>query len=185
MIHKESAIEERRTLLKENGRDKSVENAASQTHWFVHKNVILGPISLLGETAQRIHTYSLVKEGKVDGEPAYVVAITPIEKTTAGLYGNAWIRKRDGAVFRLEWEPSSLGNHEIAERFSQKLGYTPKLTLTAEFQFEKNGLRFPNEYDVTEAYAGLRTNKGNILTQTTVTYKDYKFFKVETAVDIR
>jgi hypothetical protein len=69
--------------------------------------------------------------------------------------------------------------------FSRKIGHEPVIVFVSEYGFEKNGLRFPNFYEVTEAYNGANTGWGDIVSKTTVTYKDYKFFQVETAVDIR
>jgi hypothetical protein len=121
----------------------------------------------------------------VAGEPALVIEAAPREKTGAGLFGKAWVRERDGAVLRIEWAPGSMENYAAIEEFSRQIGRAAKIAFVSEYGFEKNGLRFPNSYDVTESYVGLRTTWGFVFSRTTVTYKDYKFFQVETAVDIR
>ena len=185
LIHQGPEIKEKRTLLKENGKDVVLENAELRTHRFGHKNLVTSPATLLGESAQRIHAYSVGKEENVDDERALVVDIEPLAKTESGNFGKAWVRERDGAILRIEWAPSSLGNYENIERFSREIGCPPRITLSAEFKFEKNGLRFPSKYEATEAYAGLITTKGNILSRTAVTYSDYKFFRVETDVNIK
>ena len=71
------------------------------------------------------------------------------------------------------------------ELFSRQIDKISMIGFASEYGFEKNGLRFPNLYEVTEAYKGLKTSWGIVFSKTTVTYKDYKFFQVETAVDIR
>ncbi len=185
LIRQSGTTQERRTLIMENGEKRKNENAELKTTRFSHRNVFLGPIGLLGENAQTKHTYHLVKEGQVDGEPVLVIEATPREKTASSLFGKAWVRTRDGAVLRIEWEPASMENYAAIEQFSGRIGKTPQITFVSEYGFEKNGLRFPNVYDVTEAYKGLATTWGNVFSKTTVTYKDYKFFQVETAVDIR
>jgi hypothetical protein len=185
LIRQSGTTQEKRTLIAENGEKRKDENAELKTTRFRHRNVFLGPIGLLGERAQAKHTYQFVKEGMVDGEPALVIEATPREKTGTDLFGKAWVRARDGAVVRIEWEPASMENYAAIEQFSDRIGKTPQITFVSEYGFEKNGLRFPNVYDVTEAYKGLATTWGNVFSKTTVTYKDYKFFQVETAVDIR
>ena len=51
----------------------------------------------------------------------------------------------------------------------------------AEYALEKNGIRFPSKYSVTETYV---FPNGRKFTRTVidVTYEDYKFFTVETEV---
>ncbi len=176
---------EKRALLMEDGEKRREENVELRPTRFIHKNLVIGPIGLFGAAAQALHSYTFVKEGKVDDEPALVVEATPQKKTAASIYGKAWLRKKDGAVLRIEWEPTSIDEYEKIVQFSVKIGYRPKLVFLSEYGFEKNGLRFPNSYEVIESYVGLATTWGNVFSKTTVTYKDYKFFQVETAVEIR
>jgi hypothetical protein len=63
-----------------------------------------------------------------------------------------------------------------------EFGYMPTLSFISEYQFEKNGLRFPNLYSVTEAYVGLQTDKVNMFSEVMAIYVNYKFFIDETAV---
>jgi VWFA-related protein len=185
LIRGESGTQEKRTLLKENGDKKHEENAGLKTKRFSHARVVLGPIGLLGERAQASHTYGLVKESRMDGDPIWVIEVTPAASSAASLFGRAWVRKKDGAVLRIEWEPSSMENYaEIAE-IGRRFKCVPQILFTSEYGFEKNGLRFPNSYAVVESYKGLRTAWGAAISRTAVKYKDYKFFQVETAVDIR
>jgi hypothetical protein len=79
----------------------------------------------------------------------------------------------------------SINDYEKVVQFSAKIGYRAKLTFQSEYGFEKNGLRFPNSHEVIESYVGLSTTWGNAFSKMNVIYKDYKFFQVETAVDIR
>ncbi len=185
LIRKDGTTQERRTLVRENGEKRQEVNAELKTTRFIHRNVLLGPIGLLSEKAQLRHTYRFVKEDRMDGDTIVVIEATPREKTGASLFGKAWIRKRDGAVVRIEWEPSSMENYAAIEEFALQVHVIPKIAFASEYGFEKSGLRFPNVYEVTEAYTGLRTSWKNVLSKTTVTYKDYKFFQVETAVDFR
>jgi hypothetical protein len=177
--------QEKRTLLEENGMKKNEDQAELKTSRFVHRNVFLGPIGLLGEWAQARHKYEFVKEGEVAGEPAIIIKATPLERKAGDLFGKAWVRRQDGAVLRIEWEPTSMENYDAIEKFSRQIGHEARIVFVSEYSFEKNGLRFPNLYEVTEEYVGIGLDWGDIVSRTTVTYKDYRFFQVETAVDIR
>jgi len=183
LIRREGKAEETRTLLKENGRSKHEENAKLATARFSHSNVILGPVGLLGEAAQRLHEYGIVKETEMDGEAVAILDVRPKGETPTSLFGRAWVRRRDGAVLKIEWVPASLGNYEEILKFARQHSAVPRISFASEYGFEKNGLRFPNGYSVTEAY--LFAGKTVLVSITEVSYKDYKFFLVRTEVRVK
>ena len=76
-----------------------------------------------------------------------------------------------------------MGNYEMIASFAQLNNARPKIIFTSEYAFEKNGLRFPNQYGVTEAY--IVGGKNIILSKTEVAYRDYKFFLVRTEVKVK
>jgi len=55
------------------------------------------------------------------------------------------------------------------------------MTLVSEYKVEKNGIRFSSRYFIEEAYIG-KKGKKFISSETTVIYRDYKFFTVETEI---
>ena len=57
----------------------------------------------------------------------------------------------------------------------------PRLTQISEYGFEKNGIRFPSRYSLREEYIS-RRGKPFLRSETSVIYRDYKFFTVETEV---
>jgi hypothetical protein len=185
LIRTGGQTQEKRTLLMEDGEKRKEENVELRPTRFSHRNLVLGPLGLFGGPAQASYVYTFVKEGKVDGEPAIVVEVIPKKDTDATLSGKAWLREKDGAVLRIEWAPLSIADYGKVVQFSAQIGYRAKLTFQSEYGFEKKGLRFPNSHEVIESYVGLSTTWGNVFSKTNVTYKDYKFFQVETAVDIR
>ena len=180
LIRREGKAEETRTLIKENGRAKNEEHARLATSRFSHSNVILGPIGLLGAAAQRLHNYRIVKELEMDGEAVAVFEVQPDSEDVSSLYGRAWVRRRDGAVLKIEWTPASLGNYQEILKFARQRSAVPRISFASEYGFEKNGLRFPSGYSVTEAY--VIAGKTLTVSATDVSYKDYKFFQVQTEV---
>ncbi len=180
LIRQAGQAEERRILLKEDGRAKREEDAKLATFRFDHSFVVLGPVGLLGEDAQKIHDYGIVKEFETDGEAVVLVDIRPKGETAASLYGKALVRRRDGAVLKIDWEPASMGNYEKIAQLAKESNARPKISFTSEYGFEKNGLRFPSSYGVTEDYVLQGTLRK--LSKTDVSYKDYKFFLVRTEV---
>lgn len=180
LIRQEGQAEERRILLKENGRAKRKENAKLTTFRFDHSFIVLGPVGILGEAAQKIHEYGIVKELDMDGEAVVVVDARPKGQEAESLYGRAWVRRRDGAVLKIEWEPASMGNYEVIARAARQVNGRPKIEFGSEYGFEKNGLRFPSVYEVMESY--IISGKTYRLSKTDVSYKAYKFFLVRTEV---
>ena len=111
-----------------------------------------------------------------------VIQATPIPNMkTSNLYGRIWVREDDFSIVKIEWEQESIQNYELIEEFAKKLLAKPALEFLAEYAFEKNGIRFPSKCTITEAYQ--RKREGRFTrSKTTITYKDYKFFTVETEV---
>jgi len=182
LIRRGGGFQESRTLLEEDGKTRHVENARLDTARFEHSNVILGPVGLLGDDAQRIHYYRVVKEMEMEGEPTVILDARPKGENPSSLFGKAWVRIRDGAVLKIEWEPTSIGNYRKIEEFSHAINAHPKIMFLSEYAFEKNGLRFPSAYRVVESYLGIASAAKLTLSRTDVVYKDYKFFLVETEI---
>jgi VWFA-related protein len=182
LVRRGGGFQESRVLVEENGSRKRVENARLATARFEHSDVLLGPVGLLGEEAQRLHSYAVAKEVDLEGEPGVILDVQPKGEAEGSLYGKAWVRIRDGAVLKIEWAPASMGNYRKIEDFARAIGAKPKLAFTSEYAVEKNGLRFPSAYGVTESYSGIPGRTRLTLSKTDVVYTDYKFFQVETEV---
>lgn len=183
VVRKEGWAVETRTLLEEDQKPKRVENAALQTSRFFHKFIVLGPAGLFSEDAQRRHDYVIAKETEVDREPILVIDVRPKAPDASSLYGKAWVRPRDGAILKVEWEPASMGNYADLEAFAKAHKASPRIRFASEYALEKNGLRFPRSYEVSESY--LISGRTVRLSLTTVAYKDYRFFEVKVRSEVQ
>lgn len=182
LIRKDQKISEKRKLLEFNGKKYNEENARLLTK-FHHKYIITGPIGLLSSYWQMFHDYRIVKEGRFKGDKVYIIeAISKPGYTFSHLIGKIWVRKNDFNVMKIEWDQDGIEGYEIIEETAKELRLIPKITLTAEYAFEKKGIRFPSKYQIIERY-GRKRKRGSItFTKIMVEYKDYKFFTVETNV---
>ncbi len=182
LIRKENRIQERRILLKENGKERKEEDAQLKTKRFEHKHIVFGPLGLLSVQSQRNFDYKIVKEEGYKGEKVYVLEINPKPSIEIeALFGRAWVRKNDFSILKIEWNPISMGNYKRIEESAKELEAEPKITFVSEYEYEKNNIRFPSKYFVKEVYTNPiwgRFNKSEV----EVIYKDYKFFTVETEV---
>jgi len=183
LVRSDGQASETRILLEENGKPRHEERAELKTDRFGHKLVVYGPVGLLGETAQGLHDYIVVRETEMEGEPVLIVNVRPKGLDASSLYGRAWVRPRDGAVLKIEWEPASMGNYAAIESVARDMRAKAKITFTSEYGVEKNGLRFPSAYEVVESYrAPSRTITAS---RTSVEYKDYRFFEVKVRTEVR
>ncbi len=182
---KSGGITETRVLLEENGRKVEEKDASLKTRVFIYKYVVMGPVGLLGREEQENFDFSVVKETTLKKQPVLIIQAAP-KSGTAGnvLYGKVWVRKSDAGILRIEWQPESMGNYEGIEEIARELGMKPRLSFVSEYDFEKNGIRFPSRYEIEEAYSS-KVRAPLVRSKTEVTYDAYKFFTVETGVAIR
>lgn len=185
LIRKNGRISESRTLIEENGKKKKEKNAPLKTHFFTHRYVVFGPVGLLSKKAQSKHQYQIDKETTWKGHKVIIIKASPRpEISNEGLFGKVWVNKKDHTVLKIEWNQQSMGNYQKIVETAEHFKAEPRITFTSEYEFEKNGIRFPSKYSVKEEY--IRHRGGNILSSlTTVEYKNYKFFVVETDVRFR
>lgn len=182
MIRKNNQIRDRRILLEENGNKKHEEDALLKTKRYKHHDIIFGPIGLLAELWQSQYDYKIIQRKRFKGDKVVIIEATPNDKkTTSHPYGKVWIREGDFCIVKIEWDQRSLGNLDVLEDDAKRFNSTPEVKIYAEYAFEKNGIRFPSKYNIVETYYRERVRyltRSRILT----TYKDYKFFTVESAV---
>lgn len=183
-IRKGTEVTERRDLMEKNGKKISREDAVPETKHFKFRDILFGASQLLGEGALPRHDYQIVKDDKIKGEPVVVIACAP-KAEFAGkiLAGRASVRAGDGAVLRIDWDPASFGAYSEVLAVAEKFKMDPAVKSFTEFGMEKNGVRFPSR-DVTEEAYGTGRFKF-IRSTTSIQYKGYKFFTVETETGIR
>ncbi len=182
LIRKGNSLDEQRILIKENGQEKNDLDAQLKTKRFYHKFIVFGPIGLLSRKQQKNYEYKILKNITYKKEKTVILEASPkFPQEYNALYGKIWIRKKDFAIVKIEWNQESLGNFEEIEKIAKGLNAKPRITFISEFGFEKNKIRFPNKYSVEEVYI-LRVGLRLLRSKTTVVYDSYKFFTVDTEV---
>jgi hypothetical protein len=183
LIRKGASLEEKRVLLKENNKKRNEPGAVLKTKLYKHQCLVFGPVGLLGESWQPKHTYAYLGEEKVNGEKTFLIEATPTGPSEPGLvYGKAWIRQKDFAIVKIEWDQRSLGDYYKAEQTAQAIGAdaVPEISIVGHFGIEKKGIRFLDRVVIREDY---RSPRGSFrVSEATVRYVDYRFFVVETEV---
>lgn len=183
LIRKGDTIEEKRTLLREGKEPRNEPDAALKTKIYKHKYLVFGPGGFFSEYWRPKHSYTLLGEEDVEGETAYIIEAAPAGPEEPGLiYGKAWVRKRDFAIVKIEWDQRSLGNYGKILATAKAIGRQaePQVSVVGYYGVEKNGIRFPDRLVIREDY---RSTKGiHRYSEATVRYEDYRFFIVETEV---
>jgi len=183
LIRKGNSTDEQRILIEENGQEKNDKDAQLKTKRFQHEFIVFEPIVLLSQEQQKNYNYKILKNLNYKKEKAVILEALPkFPGEFNSVYGKIWIRKKDFAILKIEWEQESLENFEIIEKLAERINATPLITVISEFGFEKNKIRFPNKYSVEEMYISRRGGRRSLRSETTVVYDNYKFFIVDTKV---
>lgn len=178
-------ITETRTLVKENGHSVLEKNAPLKTHVFSYQFIIMGPVAMLGRDRQNLFDFKIIKETTLRKERAIIIQATPKPGWHGDiLSGKIWVRKSDAGVLKIEWLPESIGHYARVLDLAKQIGANAHLTLTTEFAFEHNGVRFPSHYKIEEMYL-FSTRPPLVFSMTEVTSAGYKYFTVETGVAVR
>ena len=184
-IRKDNQTKEKRNLIAVNGRKTNIQDSLLQTVMFRYENVLFGPVGLLSESWQALYNYRIIGEDTVGIERAVVIEATPGQEFVEPYcYGRIWVKEDDGSVLKIVWDQRSLRNYRMIEESAKSHDAEPQITAFSEYGREKNGLRFPSRNYSEQAY--ISSDKRKIVNaRISVVYKKYKFFTVETEVDIK
>ncbi len=179
------SIRENRTLLEENGKKTNEPNAMLKTSVFAYGNALFGPVGLFGHRFLPTYDYKIARKDKIRGRPVVIIDVKPKQDApeARNLYGKAWIDAATFDILKIEWSEKRVGQYDIFRQRGAKFKREPRITLVSEFNAEKNGIRFPSRLIIEEAYVG-NLGRAFVRSETTVTYKDFKFFTVATESQI-
>jgi hypothetical protein len=95
--------------------------------------------------------------------------------------GRVWVDENDYSVLRIEMDKRSISDEWKIDERALMYESEPLVMMTCEYDIEKNGVRFPSRFSIEECYvnpSGQRFVRARI----SVTYRNYKYFTVETNV---
>ena len=183
LIKKGEKIEESRILLKENGKKKNEENAPLKTKRFYSKRSVYGPVGLLGKEQQSKYDYKIIKEQTIKKRKTYVIEVIPkINIEGNPNFGKVWVDKEDFSVLKIEIKQESLAGFEKIKQESKEQKIIPIITTTHDYFVEKNGIRFPSMTNCLEVHVARIRGKRTKISETRITYDNYRFFTVDTKI---
>lgn len=182
LIRKGGEIKESRILIEEDFQRKFEKDVALKTSVFTFNKFLFGPIAVLSTENHHYYDYQIIKEEMWEDEKVVLLEANPKPSLTQNIIsGKIWVRERDFTILKMECNQKSIANFWILEERAKRYKADPEITTVAEYGLEKNAIRFPSRCFIEEAY---RNKKGRkfVRSETTVVYKNYKFFTVETEI---
>lgn len=178
MIKKGGKKEEKRTLLKENKKEKHEENAELKIQRFKAKYLVYGPIGFLSSSWQNHFNYEIVGTEDIEGRKTIIISASPKKQREENYYsGKIWVAENDFSILKIEWDPKYIKGYE--EEVSSAAGTLERtLNWVVYYEVEKNGVRFPSRQLIEEIYKTIEGNQHPKYT-VSVVYDNYKFFIVE------
>jgi hypothetical protein len=185
LIRNADKTEETRTLIEKDGRRCREKGARLGTLHFRFENVVYGPVDLLKRAHQPHFNYSFVQEEPKPKEGTIIIQAVPDpSEQEYRPFGKIWVRESDFAILKIEYDRRSLQSLYARSQEQTQDKDETQFELTAEFDVEKNGIRFPSRLLFEEAAVG-KSGKKNVRSRAEITYKDYKFFTVTVDVDYK
>lgn len=175
----EDEAQERRILVKKDGKKKRREDAQLETAYYKHEKVLFGPVGLLNTYWQRFYDYKIIGNEIIHGEKTIIIeAIPALKRGHNTLFGKVWVTDGDFSIVKIEWNPKSVQSIQSINMIAALYKETPRIVFVSEFNKERSGIRFPTRFFIEEAYVNEKGNKF-VRLHTDVTYKDYQFFNVQ------
>ena len=187
-------VQERRTLLEENGEKRHKENADLPTLRYSGRNLVFGPVGFLSRYWQTYFNYEITGWEPLDGKTAVIIRAMPkSESQDNNNHGRVWVDASTFQILRIELEPQIVQGSKVDLRESNRVGreiaddtlganFHRQLVWTVDYGVEKKGVLFPSRQTISEFYSsdtGFKILKRAVSFE----YTDYKYFTVE--VDVR
>jgi TonB family protein len=186
LIRRFGDIEERRIVLKDNGRKITDRVDLLTDERYSTLSPIVSMLKLLDKDHQPLFNYRILKEEKVSGKEAYVMEAIPKLGDADGVRSaKAWVDKAGFQILKCEIEGVPLDGYDDVLNDAVLLNVKPFFLRTYEFRVEKSGLMFPDRTKVLIEYPSVRPNSRETKSKIELNYKDFKFFTVESEGEIK
>ncbi len=185
LIRKEGIIKENRILMEKDGKKAILENVPHAEKLSYNLKPILVPIQILGIEQRSKFSFRLADEEKINGKSAYVLKANLRPENQGNIKrGKIWVDKSDFRIVKIEVEAEFLPGYEhiLTECYLYYL--KPHFKSTHYYDIDKNGILFPSKSEIRVKYSGFLRNERKLKSEAKISYRDYKFFTVETNHEI-
>ncbi len=186
MIRRFEEIKERRIVLKENGRKVVDEVRLLEEDRYSTLSPVVSLFKILDKDHQPLFNYRICEEKRVSGKDVYVLEAVPKFGDADGVRSaKIWVEKGSFQIIKSEIEGVPLYGYEDILREAVFLNIEPFFLRTYEYKIENNGVMLPSRTAVLIKYPSLMSNRRETKSRVELTYKDFKFFTVETETVIK
>jgi TonB family protein len=186
LIRRFGDIEERRIVLKDNGRKITDRVDLLTDERYVALSPIVSMLKLLDKDHQALFNFRVLKEEKVSGREAYVIEAVPKLGDADGVQSaKVWVDKAGFQILKSEIEGVPLDGYDDVLNEAVLLNVKPLFVRTYDFRVEKSGVMFPDRTKVLIEYPSIRPNSRETKSKIELNYKNFKFFKVESEEEIK
>jgi len=182
-VKKGANIEERRVVLKDNGRKMPDRSKLLEEKRFTALNPLMAALQILDKDRQPLFNFRLIDTDKIHGRKTYVIEAMPKSGNTWGVeYAKIWIDQQGYQVLKSEIQGVPLEGYDDVLRDTTQFNIKPILTTTHAYEVEKNGVFFPAHTAIRVDYPQPATwfSRTTPKLKIDMEYDKYKFFAVET-----
>jgi TonB family protein len=181
IVRKGGKIDERRFILKENGRKIAEQKKILEERRFSGLSSLFAPLRVLAGDRQPRFNYRIIDEEKIHGKKAHVIEAVPKSGNEDGIWSaRIWVDKESFQILKSEIEGVPIDGYEDVLNDCAILNIKPIFLTTHEYGIEKSGVMFPSRSKVHVAYPGIDYRGPIEKIGIDLTYDKYKFFMVET-----
>jgi TonB family protein len=186
LIRRGAKIDERRIVLKENGRKTAGQNKQLEDSRFSALTPIFASLNFLAQDRQPLFNYQILGEDKVRGKAVVIIEALPRSGDVDGVRSaKVWVDKESFQICKCEIEGIPLNGYEDVLRDAVLLNLKPTFLTTHEYRIEKNRVLFPDQTTVRVEYPISRMQRPVLKLKIDLAYRKYKFFTVETGHEIK
>lgn len=179
IIRKGGAYNERRILLKENGRSYSDPNKLLEESRITSLSPLFAPLRILLPEQQEKFFFRISGEESVHGRKLYIVEASPKSGDEDGIWAaRIWVDKERCLVLKCEIEGIPVDGYEDILEDCTKMNIRPDFTTIHEYKLEKEGILFPWRSKVVVGYPDISPEASIPKNDIALSYDHYRFFTV-------
>lgn len=181
LIKKGDQIEERRIILKENGRKITEQVKLLEEKRFSVLRPLFAAVKILGRDRQSLFYYRIIEEDNIGWKKAYVIEAVPKFGDTGIVeYAKIWVDKKRFQILKCEIKGVPFEGYDDVWEEATLANIKPESTIKHIYRVEKKGVMFPSHSTVRIEYPELDPQGPITKLKINMFYEKYKFFTVET-----
>jgi TonB family protein len=187
-VKKGDSVEERRIILKDNGRTMPDRSRFLEEKRFTALNPLLAAVHILGRDRQSLFNFRVIDTDRIHGHEAYVIEAIPKSGNTWGVeYAKIWIDRTGYQILKSEIQGVPLEGYNDVLADTTQFNIKPILTTSHTYEVEKNGVLFPARTTIRVDYPEPQAwfSRTVVKLKIDMEYDKYKFFTVETEGEIK